>query len=251
MRWWLAMVIGVALAAPAAAQPRFGGRLGARPATVPQGTVPRDLPEGVSARGTLIHFLLLEQPSVQQELRVTPEQVQKAQQLAAAHRQQLQGLGSLPREDAARKVLEIQQSAERDLQALLSPGQLQRLKEIGLQQLGPMALSRPDVAEAVGLTAEQKQQIRSLQEQFARTALQSAQGLQSLRGGGRPRLRELKSTIGAVQDNLARIEAAKRDTDARILALLTSEQRQKWEQAKGAPFQGALNLGPAGRLLGP
>lgn len=255
MRWWWVIFMSFAVVTPVAAQPRFGGRFGGRVGAIPQGAVspgalPASLPEGVGARGTLIHFLLLQQPSVQQELRLQPEQTQKAHQLAESYRQQIQGLGQLPREDAVKKALELQQTAERQLQELLTPGQLQRLKQIALQQIGPMALTRPDVAQTVGLTAEQKQQIRTLQEQFAKTAVQTAQNLQSLRSGGRPKLRELKSTLGAVQANLSYIETAKRETDARILALLTPEQKQKWEQAKGAPFQGALNLGPIGRLLG-
>lgn len=255
MRWCWVILMSFAVITPVAAQPRFGGRFGGRAGALPQGsftpgTLPAALPEGVGARGTLIHFLLLQQPAVQQELRIHAEQAQKAQQLAETYRQQIQGLGQLPREDAVKKALELQQSADRQLQELLTAGQLQRLKEIALQQIGPMALTRPDVAETVGLTAEQKQQIRALQEQFAKTALQTAQNLQGLRSGGRPKLRELKSTLGAVQANLSHIETVKHDTDARILALLTPEQKQKWEQAKGAPFQGALNLGPIGRLLG-
>jgi hypothetical protein len=204
------------------------------------------------SRGTLIHYMLLDQPSVQQELQASPEQVQRAQKTGDAQRQKLDGLGSLPREEAAKKLIEAQQAADKELQAILSPEQFRRLKEIGLQQIGPLALSRADVAEGVGLSAEQQQKIRAQQEQLLQTAMQNMQGAQAAAGGGRPKLRDVKAKLGGLQESVARVQAAKKDAEAKILALLSDEQKAKWTQLQGPRFQGQLNLGPlGGRLLGP
>jgi len=222
----LSLIICTGFTSVLVAQPRIGGLLNT----------------GVQAHGTLIHFMLLDQPSVQDELRVTPDQAQKARQVADAQRRKLEGLNGLPREEAAKKVAEAQQSADKDLQAILTTDQFRRLREIGLQQLGPISMGRADVAEAVGLTPEQQQQVRTMQDRLMQTAAQGFQGGRPGPGAG-PR--------GGLLDTIARIQTAKRETDQKILALLTAEQKSKWTQLQGAPFQGQLNMGPlGGRILG-
>ena len=241
MSWRLTAIVCVLLTGSALAQPRLGGAL--------QGG---GLSSAAFNRGTLIHFLLLEQPSVQQELKVSPEQAQQARQTGDAQRQKLDGLRNQPREEAAKKLIEAQQSADKALQAILSPEQFQRLNEIGLQQIGPLALARPDVAEGVGLNAEQQQKVRALQEQLLQTAMQTMQGAQAGAGGGRPKLREVKAKLSGLQESMARVQAAKKDAETKILALLSEEQKGKWTQLQGARFTGQLNLGPlGGRMLGP
>lgn len=250
MKVCLALALCLALANPVLAQRRLGrGTLPSGGAIPSSGGIAGQTP----SRGTLIHFMLLEQPSVQQELRTTPDQVQRAKQLGDAQHEKLGGLSSLPREDAARKLIEVQQSADRELQAILSPEQFRRLREIGLQQMGPLALARSDVANAVGLSSDQQQKIRGLQEQLLQSAMQTMQSVQSSAGGGagRGKLRDVKAKIAGLNDNVARLQAAKQDTEARILAMLTEEQKAKWAQQQGPRFQGQLNMGPlGGRLLG-
>jgi hypothetical protein len=241
MSWRVAAMLCVALVSPALAQPRLGG------GTLGGG----GLSGAMQSRGTLIHFLLLEQPSVQQELKASADQVQRARQAGESQRQTLDGLSSLPREEAAKKLIEAQQSADKQLQSILSPEQFRRLKEIGLQQIGPLALARGDVADAVGLAADQQQTIRTLQEQLLQTVTQSVQRSQPA-AGGRPKLREVKAKIAGLNESVARVQAAKKDTEGKILGLLTAEQKTKWSQLQGVRFQGQLNLGPlGGRLLGP
>jgi hypothetical protein len=252
VRWLVVCALCLTFTTTVNAQPRLGGRLqGAGGGAVAGGGLGGALAGSpMQASGVVIHYVLLEQPSVQQELRVSPEQQQKSRQQFEAQRQKLQGLQNQPRDQIAPKIAEMMAAADKDLQSILSPEQFKRLREIGLQKTGPLAMNRDDVAETVQLTAEQKQQIRALDQQLIETAMQSAQTLQGAAGGGgRPKLRELRSKIATVQDSVARIQAAKKNTDSKILALLNEEQKARWKEMQGVPFQGQLNLGPLGSQL--
>lgn len=248
MRWFLTFALCLTFATPAHAQPRLGGLRGGFGGAGGGGALAGGLAGGVGSPGTFIHFLLLEQPSVQQELRTTPQQQQQAQQLFETQRQKLQQLSGLPREQAVQQAAELRSSADKQLQAILTADQFRRLREIGLQKIGPIAIARPDVAEAVQLTPEQTQQIRALEEQLIQAGLQTVQSLRPA-GGGRPRLRELRTKMATLNDSMARIQAMKKDTEAKIVALLTTEQKARWTQMQGVPFQGQVNLGPLGNQL--
>jgi Spy/CpxP family protein refolding chaperone len=220
-------------AAPAQAQPLFGGRL----------PTPQEVADLVPPSGTSIHFVLLQQKSVEQELKLTPDQVQRAQDVGEKQLKQLQGIRSLPREEAAQKLVEAHQTADKELQTVLSPEQFARLRQIGLQQMGPMTLGRPDVADAVGLTPEQRQKIRELHEQLIQSAMK---GMQS-DATGRAKLREIRAKISGLQDTIARVKAEKKETEAKVLELLTDEQKAKWASEQGPRFEGELSLGPFAR----
>jgi hypothetical protein len=236
---WVALLCG-SFTLPASAQPRFGGGGSGAGLSL--------ILDSYRANGTAVHFLLLDQPAIQQELRATPEQVQRAKQFNDMHRQTLSGLGNLPREENLRRVEELRQSAERELKAILSPGQFHRLQQISLQQIGPLAIGRPEVSEAVGLSAEQQRQIRGMQEHLVQAAMQN---LPQPGAGGRPKLREIVSKAGELNEVVARLQATKRDAEVRTLALLSEEQKMKWSQVQGAPFQGQLSLSPgASKFLG-
>lgn len=204
------------MAAVAHAQPGLGGAGGLADRFRGSGSV-------------LLQFLLLDQPSVQAELRVNAEQLQRARDLAARQRAQLEGLGDLPQEEALRKLVEAQRAADRGLKEILSESQFRRLREITLQQAGPMSLSRADIAEAVGLSAEQQQRVRQIQEQLWQSLSQEFQG----GAGGR-------GLAGA----LGRVQEVRQGAEAKVLGLLTAEQKARWDRLQGTPFEGEIHLGP-------
>jgi hypothetical protein len=192
---------------------------------------------GLQPQGTAVMFLLLEQRSVQQELRASEDQVKQARAAAGALRIKLEELRNLPIHEAFSHLGEIQESAEGELQTILSREQYLRLREIGLQQVGPLALGRRDVAEALALTADQQSQIRLLLEQLVVTVTEGLKSIERPKLGGGP----LRTGL---LDGIARAQSAKRDTETKILALLTADQKAKWTAIQGAPFTGALRLAP-------
>uniref|UniRef100_A0A7C2NW95 Periplasmic heavy metal sensor n=1 Tax=Schlesneria paludicola TaxID=360056 RepID=A0A7C2NW95_9PLAN len=194
----------------------------------------------VRGNGVLIQFLLMEQPSVQQELQATAEQVQAVRALGERQRAQLEGISQLPQSEVVAKLQQVQSTADTEMKRILSPEQHRRLSQIALQQAGPLiGLSHPEVAKAVGLTADQQAQLRVFREDLMTQVASNLQG-----GGVGPRR-------GGLLAGIAEVQTAKRDADARALKLLTPEQQVAWREQQGEPFRGEINLGPAGGNLRP
>jgi len=84
--------------------------------------------------------------------------------------------------------------SEQTLAEILSQQQRTRLRQIALQWQGARALQDPDVAERLGLTGEQKRQIREIESEFRRPP-----GPRPIAGGGRsgrPASRDIDSSPG-------------------------------------------------------
>ena len=186
-----------------------------------------ELVDRLRGGGVLMHFVMLEQPSVQKEINATPQQVQAAKELTQQLKGELQGLAQLQRQEAAVKVAKTREAAQAALNRLLSPPQIARLQQIGLQQAGPLiGMSNPDVAKSLSLNPMQQSQLRELQESLLNQAVAAAQ---STAGGARGR---------ALLQTLRELQSAKQTADAKSLAMLSPEQQARWKQLQGAPFQG-------------
>jgi Spy/CpxP family protein refolding chaperone len=104
---------------------------------------------------------------------------------------------------------------------VLQPGQRERFEQIQLHVQGARALAREDIAEKVGLTQEQRQQIREI--------IRENMGG---RDGERPNPGEWNP-----QELRAQMEQRRQEIERKILQVLTAEQRAKWESMLGAPFE--------------
>ncbi|MDX1967522.1 MAG: hypothetical protein SFV23_10150 [Planctomycetaceae bacterium] len=189
--------------------------------------------------GVLLHLVMLDQPSVQREIRATPEQVEQARKLAQEQRMRLQGLAQLPQADAASRLAEARDACDSGLNRILTSQQRARLQEIGLQQSGPLiGLTNPDVAAAVNLSSEQRMKLQSLQESTIQTFSRLAQPPSGLGRG--------KAILDAVREG----QTVKQQADAQALALLTPEQQQRWGELQGPKFFMESQGGPGrGRLF--
>ena len=122
------------------------------------------------------------------------------------------------------------------LAEILLPNQLKRLNEIYIQQLGTRAFDDEDVATALSITAEQKASLAKIREE---------QGAA---------MRELFAAGGEGDREAARAKFAemRKANDEKLLAVLTADQKTKFEELKGKPFElpeGALR-GPGGGAPG-
>jgi serine/threonine protein kinase len=169
-------------------------------------------------------FLLLTQRSVQDELHLAPEQVQRITDLAKKRRALFRDHHSFHPERFPAKLAQLG-SKERALVRDLNAEQARRLNEITLQQSGAGAFRDREVVAALQLTDAQKEHIRTLQEE-ARQAR-----LVAFRSNGSP------------CEGMKHHDAQDANALDDILKLLTAEQKETWKRLIGTPFWGKVHFG--------
>jgi Spy/CpxP family protein refolding chaperone len=173
-------------------------------------------------------LFLLSQDSVQKELKLSPDQASQVNNLLEKSRESFGGFRDLSREERRRRMEETAKANEAAVQNILDENQSKRLRQIALQQRGGWALADPKIADELELTADQKDQINSIQED-ARNEMRNI-----AEGGDRQQARE-------------RFQALRKSTGQKLEALLTPEQQAKWKALQGEPFAGEIRLGGPGR----
>jgi hypothetical protein len=154
-------------------------------------------------------LLLLSREDVRADLGMTAKQAEEATKAATSlHAQALAIKGMKgPQAIAARK--RIDETEQSLIESILSPDQLVRLVQVSLQWEGPAALvSRPVVADTLGLSPEQRASIRKAVD---------------IRNAAR----EKSSYSLAEEEILAR----------KALSLLNEPQRARWGSMLGRPFK--------------
>ena len=117
---------------------------------------------------------------------------------------------------------------------VLRPEQAKRLRQIVWQRRGAHVFGDADVAEALGLTADQRERIRAIEED-TRTNFWGRPG----RAGDRR------------TDGWKHSEEFWKDVSDRLLAVLSDDQKTKWTELTGEPFQGEIRFGPPPPDFGP
>ncbi len=157
---------------------------------------------------------LLCQPAVLDDLRLDGEQRPKVKAFCdRVGKQWLESLADVGRVSPAersRRAVERARDYEAEVNRLLTRGQQRRLAQLGLQAEGPGAFGQPDVVAALGLTAEQRERIRLIEEE---------------------------AIFGWLR---APPDAPERLPDERVLAVLTEEQARRWKEMTGEPPRGGL-----------
>jgi Spy/CpxP family protein refolding chaperone len=209
----------VLAAVPALAQDRQGGRRGG-------GFGRGGAGGGIGA----VQLVGIEQ--VQKELELVDDQKSEITKITDESRQGLGdlfgGLRDLPDEERQAKMREMQEKlaarnkeTEEKINKVLLDHQKKRLKEITLQVQGIAALSNADVVTALALTSDQKDQIKKVTDD----ADQARRDLfQNAGDGDRAALREKGQTI-------------RQEAEQKALAVLTADQKTKFEDMKGKKFE--------------
>lgn len=199
----------IALAAPSlSAQQRQRGQRGQRGAGV--GNAGRDLAG------------LLTQKSVQEELKLADDQVKKVTELAGTRRGTGRGNQDLSAEERQKRQEERAKANDKAVAEILTQDRLKRAKQISWQQQGAQAFAESEVAAALKLTDEQKGKIKTIQEDARQSGGQSFR-----RGGNQP-------------DARSRREALRKETEDKVMSLLSAEQKAKWKELTGEPFKGEI-----------
>jgi Spy/CpxP family protein refolding chaperone len=174
-------------------------------------------------------FNLLTQKPVQDELKLSEDQLAKikaesAKQEKAMQELREQGLG---REEQISKRRELNQQSDKAAEEILKPDQLKRLQQIRLQLRQTRAFQDEKVAKELNLTEDQKTKIKEIQDDAGRQR-------RGLRG----------------EENLPKLREINQGADEKIMSQLTAEQKAKWKEMTGTPFkldQLRAPGGPGGR----
>ncbi|MHB1422774.1 MAG: hypothetical protein ACYC3I_06185 [Gemmataceae bacterium] len=183
--------------------------------------------EKIIAREDAIEVMLLRQKSVQEDLKIEPDQGKKIHVFATKQWKKVQKLMDLNESERDRHFEAMAKENQKFIKDTITPEQCKRLNQIAMQVAGLLWVMRSDVAAELKLTDEQKQKIRELH----REAHKEAQEV-------------LRSDSGEIKDEKSReMRMANR---RRLMGVLTDEQKAKWREMAGQPFHGRLHFGPIG-----
>jgi hypothetical protein len=171
---------------------------------------------------------LLGNASVQKELKLDEAQVEKATALAtetrekmAEVRSQLEGLEGSERATKQQELAKpINEEALKTASTFLKPEQLKRLHQIEIQQRGAAALSDSAIAKKLGVTEDQAAKVKTIladQQTEMREIFQSA-------GDDR-------------QAAMSKTQALRKETNTKVMALMTEDQKKTWKELTGEPFE--------------
>lgn len=186
------------------------------PAALPAADQDRIVPEEGA-----VQLMLLRQHSVQEELKLSKDQVQKVDEMASKQWKAAQEAFKMKTEQRKTKFDELAKANERFIVDTLKPEQHKRLDQISMQVAGLLWAADPRVARALNLTDEQKQTIKDLHKRAHKeveTIIHSPE-----KGNRTERLDELRKA-GRKQ----------------LMGALTDEQKTKWKELAGEPFKGKL-----------
>jgi serine/threonine protein kinase len=184
------------------------------------------------------HNFLLREPAVLDDLQATPEQRDRLAEMAEKRESQRREFFGGHRESNSlnqhQRSLTLARENEAALAEILSVAQVHRLPQIALQCQGPRALlHEPDVANALKLTPDQKQRLRTIEFESM-----------APRGNGPHR-----GSPGDGPDE--RVKA----TLQNMLTVLTDDQLAQWQALVGKPYEGPMFVprrpGPPGFHFGP
>ena len=166
---------------------------------------------------------------VQDELNLSDDQRQKLLERFYEYAQPTKNvfdkIADLKPQEAEREMQSHRQKSHERLAALLretlKPEQLERLRQLELQQQGPPALGRPEIVKELNITHEQLNRFMGVIQDMYRTIEPLVKDAQS---GGNPD--EIRPKVTKVR----------KDHQDRIEAILTDAQKERWKKMLGKPF---------------
>jgi hypothetical protein len=121
--------------------------------------------------------------------------------------------------ERVRIALEQARANQAEVDAILTPVQRTRLRQIALQSEGAAAFREPEVVEGLALSLAQRETIRGIEEEALFR-----------------QIRDMRSGKAVEDPGKSAIE--------RIRAVLTRDQAERWNAMSGAPVHGPLSVFP-------
>jgi len=177
--------------------------------------------------------MILRSKDVQTDLKLTDDQTKKLTDIQAKQQEEMQSMfqnaqsSGTPPDPAAMK--KISDSYKAQYEAVLTPEQNKRLKEIFIQWRKNQAILDPDVQAALGITADQKAKIDDLASNFQKANAELGQKIRNneiTREDATPIRDKNNATY---EEDLGKV--------------LTPDQASKLKEMGGAPFTGKIQMG--------
>lgn len=189
-----------------------------------------------------------------EELRSTAEELrEKGVNVGEVIRERLGGRDetqALSFEERMKKMQEIMEElrpelekqakeAEKRIAEILEPAQFKRLKQIELQQQGVDGLVREDIAQALGLSEDQRQEIKEILEQRGKKMQELGEQMRGAFTGGFRNLsdEDREKARAKMQELGEKRRAISSDAQRKAMAVLTSDQKAKMPDLMGEPFE--------------
>ena len=169
--------------------------------------------------------------------KASPEEREKMIADARAARDAPEAVKKREAEAAARakESAERQKKEDAKVAEILLPPQLARVKEIRVQLLGLRALSDTEVIAKLSITTAQQKQIKEIPEKAREASSKTREeAMAKLREAPQDERRELMQELFSGFREKA--EAQQKETDTKVLAVLSAKQKTGLEGLKGKPF---------------
>lgn len=170
-----------------------------------------------------VQVILLRQEAVHEDLKLTPQEIQKIDEFCDKQWAKAQKIADLNESERDKKFEEMTKENEQFIDQTLTKEQRKRLDEITLQVAGLLWVTRDEVASKLDLSDEQKQKAKQLQ-QTARNETE-----------------ELLHATKAEQKQ-EELRELRRTSRERLMTLLTADQKEKWREMTGKPLRGELQF---------
>lgn len=168
------------------------------------------------------YWILLHEPAVTQELKLTSTQRKAYETLLDDLDLRFFPLRNKPQKEALAGASEIVAEGRNKLKTLLQPSQNKRLSEILLRKIGTSALLRDEVASRLRYTDPQRKRLKEIIDETQT----SVSALEKELGEGKPREPIEKKFTGL-----------KNDEHKKIQDVLKPEQRTAWKDCLGPTFE--------------
>ena len=155
---------------------------------------------------------------------LTPEQQERIAKLF----EKLQSLTDVPEDKLEGKIREtFKEEIEgptKEVEKILKPEQMTRLRQIARQQGGPAAYLSPENAKDLKLTDEQKTKLKDINDELQKDTMALFQG-------------------GFSAETREKMQMLNKEASEKAAGVLTDEQKAKWKELTGEPFTVPLGGG--------
>ncbi len=177
---------------------------------------------GFPGGGGSLKSLLITNKLLQEELKISDDQVAKFKEFAEKQSEAMKGFGQFGGDDDEQIArMEVQVKLMKDrvtfMKSSLSAEQQTRLGQLEKQQMGMAAFTNAKVAKELGITEEQSEKIKAVNTDMTKE------------------MREMFSG-GFDAEAQKKMTSLRSECQEKIEKMMTDDQRKKWKEMTGEPF---------------
>ena len=195
---------------------------------------------GQGGRGLVTPLALLQSKTVREEVKITEDQTEKLKEAATSLREKVgtamrEAMKDLDQSDrqAMQKAMAKAQSETsalvyKELDGVLKPEQVTRMKQIEVQANGLMAFGIPRVKDALKITEDQAEKLKPIQQDAGKEMRDLGEEYGSQFGqppADADKAKEFAKKSGMIT----------KDAMTKVLAIMTDEQKAEYKKLAGEP----------------